>query len=178
MPTANAAETVAEAIRLISSNTIPGLGPPDIYYPPYFIGKWRVTRLITTSDDNFWKEIKLPVKIVSEMRFVPYDTYSKGEGTKDGAGGSNNYVPAIADRSFNELSYYSALSEEMNRVAAASTVTAIPPIQSLEWTPNNPNVLFLSYVDGSSKEIKVTPTINYASKNYKRIPSGHGCWSS
>ena len=151
---ANAAETVAESIRVISSKTIPGLGPPDVYYPPYFAGKWRVTRIITSSEDSLWQGINLPVKIVHEMRFVPYNAYtttdnSSSNGSDESNNNSNaNNVPAIADRTFNERSYHATFS--------SSAPKTLPPVQSLDWTPSNPNVLSISYVDGSSKEIKVT----------------------
>lgn len=160
---ANAAETSAEAIRLLSAKSIPGLGPPDIYYPPYFVGKWKVTKVITTSDENFWKEMKdkgvtLPVAIMSEMRFVPYDA------GKDFSGDENpNNVPAIADRAFNEQSYYDSLSGELNRIFASTR--PMPSIQSLNWTPTNPNVLALAYTDGSSKEVKVTKRMSDVSKD-------------
>ncbi|KAL7525167.1 hypothetical protein ACHAXR_000888, partial [Thalassiosira sp. AJA248-18] len=166
----NAAETPAEAIRLLSAKNIPGLGPPDIYYPSYFVGKWRVTKVITTSDDNFWTAMKqngvnLPLTIVSEMRFVPYDA------GQDFTGDENpNNVPAIADRTFNEKSYYASFSGELNRMV--STSKPMPSIQTLNWTPTNPNVLSLAYTDGSSKEIKVTKRSSDVSKD------GSGVFSS
>lgn len=156
---ANAAETTAEAIRLISSKTIPGLGAPDIYYPSYFVGKWKTTHVITSSDDAFFDElqdrgVKLPIKVTSEMRFVPYDAGKDfQELSRDDA--NPNKVPAIADRSFNERSYHAALSEEIGRLYS-STKSYMPSIQNVNWTPTNPNVLSLDYSDGSSKEVKVT----------------------
>lgn len=156
--TVNAAETPTEAIRLLSAKTIPGLGPPDIYYPPYFVGKWRVTRVITSSDDNFWSGVNLPVQFSHEVRFVPYDA------GKEFSGDDNpNNVPAIADRSFNERSYYASLSENTK---------SMPSIQNLNWVPTNPNVLSLAYTDGSSKEIKVTKRSSDVSKD------GNGVFSS
>lgn len=165
---ANAAETTAEAIRLLSAKTIPGLGPPDIYYPPYFVGKWKVTKVVSNSDDKFWKAAKdmgidLPVKIVSEMRFVPYDA------GKDFTDDNPNNSPAIADRSFNEKAYYNALSEELSRLIPAAK---LPSVQSLNWTPTNPNVLALVYSNGSSKEIKVTKRSSDVEKD------GSGLFSS
>ena len=162
---ANAAETTAESIRLLSSKTIPGLGPPDVYYPSYFVGKWKATKVITTSDDNFWNDliqigVKLPVTIVSEMRFIPYDA-GKDFSTYDVSNPNN--VPAIADRSFNENSYYAALSKEINRLYQSTK--SLPSIQSSNWTPTNPNVLSLTYTDGSSKEIKVTKRSSDVSKD-------------
>lgn len=140
---ANAAETPSEAIRLLSAKTIPGLGPPDIYYPPFFAGRWKVTRVVTSSDDAFWSGVKLPVQFMSEMRFVPYDAYGKDVSDS----GNPNDVPAIADRDFNERAYQSSL---------AAAGAPVPAIRTLDWTPTNPNVLSLAYTDGSSKEVKVT----------------------
>lgn len=157
---ANAAETAAESIRLLSAKTIPGLGPPDVYYPPYFVGRWRVTRIVASSDDNFWNDLKrrgvdLPVQFVSEMRFVPYDAGKDFAGSLDDNPNNADDVPAIADRSFNERSYRSSLSDELNRLYS-TTKPIMSPVRSLDWTPTNPNVLSLSYSDGSSEEIKVT----------------------
>ncbi|KAL3772928.1 hypothetical protein ACHAW5_005912 [Stephanodiscus triporus] len=158
---AAAAETPSEALRLLSSRTIPGLGPPDVYYPPYFVGRWRVTRVIANSDDDFWNEMNreyganiLPVRVVHEMRFVPRDA---GRGFGGDVGDVGDSVPAIADRSFNERSYYSALSEELDRLHVATTRERRPPsILSSSWDPSNPNVLSIDYDDGSSTEIRVT----------------------
>ena len=155
-----AAETPAEAIRLLTSKTIPGLGPPDIYYPSYFIGSWKVTCVISSSDDMFWNDLKsngvnLPVTIVSKMRFVPYDAGREFTENQEEYPRRSNNVPAIADRAFNEQSYYAALSEELNRLYSTTKPT-LPSIQSATWTSTNPNVLSLSYANGSMKEIKVT----------------------
>ena len=166
---ATAAETPAEALRLLAARTIPGLGPPDVYYPPYFVGRWKVTRVISDSDDEFWNNgvSLLPVRVVSEMRFVPYhhDSGSGGDfvvkvaGGGGGGGGdpiNSASVSAIADRSFNERSYYDAFSEELDRPLYSATKKKNPPIRSSDWTPTDPNVLSLTYADGSSREIRVT----------------------
>eukprot|EP00804_Cyclotella_cryptica_P028143 CCRYP_010998-RA/>CCRYP_010998-RA protein AED:0.03 eAED:0.03 QI:186/1/1/1/1/1/2/66/684 len=181
---ANAAETTAEAIRLISSKTIPGLGPPDVYYPPYFVGKWRVTRIVSSSDDNDWKDVMLPVKISHEMRFVPYDA---GKDFEESGGQNPNSSPAIADRAFNERSFHKALISVFEQLAPAGSASRknLPSIQTLDWTPTNPNVLLVSYADGSSKEIKVTKRSSDVDSNgdgvfsseFKRItavPPGNG----
>jgi hypothetical protein len=124
-----------------------------VYYPPYFVGKWRVTHLITSSEDNDFKGVPLPLKVVSEMRFIPYDA---GKDFEDF--GSANSSPAIADRAFNERSYNIALSSVFDQLESAGLLDAkaLPSIQTLDWTPTNPNVLSISYADGSSKELKVT----------------------
>ncbi|KAL7496921.1 hypothetical protein ACHAWT_005830 [Skeletonema menzelii] len=165
---ANAAETPAEAIRLISSKTIPGLGPPDVYYPAYFVGKWKTTRVISSSDDPFYKElenvgVKLPIQVTSEMRYVPYNA---GKDFQQIDANPNN-VPAIADRAFNEKEFYSALSQEVQRLY--SSTKAMPSIQTINWTPTNPNVLSLDYSDGSSKEVKVTKRSSDVSNDGKNL---------
>ena len=136
----------------MQANTI-ALSPPDVYYPDYFVGKWRVTRLVTSSDDNDFQGLPLPLKIVCEMRFVPYDA---GKDFDDFSNSSNS--PAIADRAFNERSFNEALASLIGQLRAAGLSTAKAPlaVQKLDWTPTNPNVLSISYSDGSSKEIKVT----------------------
>jgi len=127
--------------------------------------------VIATSDDNFWKGMKdnygivLPVKVVSEMRFVPYNAGK--DFVVDGNDTNLNDVPAIADRSYNEKSYYTSLAQQLNEQKATS-----PSIQSLDWTPTNPNVLSLSYGDGSSEEVKVTKRSSDVSKD------GNGVFST
>ena len=153
---ANAAESPAEAIRLASSN-IPGLGPSDIYYPNTFLGRWKVSSTIINSDDNFWLDyqsqgIQLPISITSEMRFLPYN---------DNAG-------AIADRSYNEQSYHKALLTTLDSLYS-TTKPKFPNIQLVNWTPTNPNVLSITYTDGSAKEIKVTKRSVDVSNDSKEI---------
>ena len=108
----------------------------------------------------FWNDLKsngvnLPVTIVSMMRFVPYDAGREFTENQQEYPRRSNNVPAIADRAFNEQSYYAALSEELNRLYSTTKPT-LPSIQSATWTSTNPNVLSLSYANGSMKEIKVT----------------------
>mmetsp|Transcript_35588 Transcript_35588/g.81360 ORF Transcript_35588/g.81360 Transcript_35588/m.81360 type:complete len:653 (+) Transcript_35588:126-2084(+) len=153
---ARAAETPSEAIRLLSSKTLPGLGPPDVYYPPYFVGRWKVTRVISSSDDLPWTDLKdngveLPISISCEARFVPYNA---GKDFTDFDNQSND-IPAIADRSFNEKALNSALAEEISKLFSTKE-PVIPTVRSIDWTATNPNVLSISYADGASKEVKVT----------------------
>jgi hypothetical protein len=159
--TANAAESPAEVIRLTSSNIIPGLGPSDIYYPNTFVGRWRASSTIINSDDDFWLDyqtmgIKLPIPITSEMRFVPYNN-------------DNDYnVGAIADRAYNEQSYHGALVATLDSLYS-TTKPKFPNIQLVNWTPSNPNVLSITYTDGSAKEIKVTKRSVDVSNDSKEI---------
>jgi len=112
----------AEFIRKKASN-IPGYGPPDVLYPSYFVGKWKVTRTIIPTDastgESQPRTIEYPVRYLMQ---------------------SDNNV--VADRGYNELSLQNVLS-------------SIKPSSS-NWEATNPNVLQLTFVDGSSREIKVT----------------------
>lgn len=87
------------------------------------------------------------------MRFVSYDA---GKDFDDFTNSGNS--PAIADRAFNEKSFNNALSLVLEQLQSQGFSTTKSPatIQTLDWTPANPNVLSISYADGSSKEIKVT----------------------
>jgi hypothetical protein len=145
--------------------------PPDVYYPPYFVGKWRVTRVVSSSDDNDWKGLTLPVKISHEMRFVPYDA---GKDFEDYSAQNPNSSPAIADRAFNERSFHNALTSLFEQLASAGSASRknLSSIQTLDWTPTNPNVLSVSYADGSSREIKVTKRSSDVDSN------GDGIFSS
>lgn len=145
--------------------------PPDVYYPPYFVGKWRVTRIVSSSDDNDWRGVTMPVKISHEMRFVPYDAGKDFEGY---SGQNPNSSPAIADRAFNERSFHKALTSVFEQLASDGSAGRrnLPNIQTLDWTPTNPNVLLVSYEDGSSREIKVTKRSSDVDSN------GDGVFSS
>ena len=86
--------------------------------------------------------IKLPIPITSEMRFVPYND-------------NDDDARAIADRAHNEQSYHGALVATLDSLYS-TTKPKFPNIQLVNWTPSNPNVLSITYTDGSAKEIKVT----------------------
>ncbi|KAL3821755.1 hypothetical protein ACHAXA_000254 [Cyclostephanos tholiformis] len=184
-----------EGIRSLSSRVIPGLGPTDVYYPHYFMGKWMVTRAITNTDDEYYYGVTMPIVVTCEMRFV-----KRGGWGGDGGGGDDDDdyddYDVIADRSFNERSYHDALTTELlarrRRTARSSPETTmtttttttteggrgggwgggIPAIRSLDWTPSDPNVLCISYDDGSSREIRVTK------RTYDVSRDGNGVFSS
>ena len=145
----------------------------DVYYPAYFVGRWRVARRVSASDDPFWEALAqeggptLPVTVACEMRFLS----ARDDGQQDAVGrvGAED-VPAIADRAFNERSYRAALSEELGR--RLPTTQSSPSIRSVEWKPADPDVLSLAYADGSSEEIRVTQRSFDVSRN------GGGVFSS
>lgn len=139
-----AAQTAGEAVRKSAAN-IPGYGQPDIYFPPSFIGKWRATRVIVASDDPFLSQLHmgLPVTISYDVRFI----------TVDGDVKSNGGDQVIYDRQFNEASYYNAIKATADKQEGR---VSPPSIQTITWSPFNPNVCTSNYSDGSMKEIKVT----------------------
>mmetsp|Transcript_28299 Transcript_28299/g.32967 ORF Transcript_28299/g.32967 Transcript_28299/m.32967 type:complete len:416 (+) Transcript_28299:58-1305(+) len=168
---ANAAQTTGEAIRRTAAN-IPGYGQADIYYPSLFLGKWKMTRTLNVlmSDNNDFNvnlaigndgnlnenPMLLPMTLSYDVRFITVD----GD---DGVGIENNSNDkVIADRQFNQESYYNALRQailnykEINANKNNLNVRIPPTIQAISWSPSNPNVLTTSYSNQSNQEIKVT----------------------
>jgi len=151
-----APETTGEAVRKAASN-IPGYGPPDVYFPSKsFQGRWKATRTMISCGEPYCSSLNIPfpVEIEYEIRFIPVDTPGQ----------------CVADRNFNEASFYNALR---NKVSSSST---LPNIQSTQWSQNNPNVLTISYVNGSNNEIKVTKRASQqydddavSSSEYRRV---------
>jgi hypothetical protein len=43
-----------------------------------------------------------------------------------------------------------------NESTLTTTTPSIPSIRNVSWSPSNPNVLTTNYINGSSKEVKVT----------------------
>eukprot|EP00979_Chaetoceros_neogracilis_P003852 scaffold667_cov304-Chaetoceros_neogracile.AAC.12 len=173
-----AAQTAGEAVRRSAAN-LPGYGQPDIYYPSSFIGKWKATRTIISSDDPALLSF-LPLTISYDLRFITVD------GDSNGSSNSNGKV--IADRAFNEASYYNAiralLEIQQPQLQLQSQLQIPASIQSVNWSPFNPNVLSTIYNNGSSKEIKVTKraselddnstTTLISSSEYRRVTATTG----
>jgi len=146
----NAAQTANEAIRK-SASKLPGYGPPDIYFPPSLLGRWRVTRTILSDDDDpLLSRLSFPLNLVYDIRFIPVDGESE-----------DNPTAVVQDRKFNEESYYNAKrlkieSFGLDKDKGQGELYNIPQIRTTDWNASNPNVLTISYVDGSNLEIKVT----------------------
>ena len=154
-----AAQTAGEAIRKSAAN-IPGYGQPDVYYPPSFLGKWRATRVILARDESdpllsLLSSSPLPITLYYDVRFITVD----GDDVASTVNSSNNNKSeaekVIADRQFNEAAYYNALRAEIVKQTTA-IIQPPPSIQSITWSPFNPNVCTSIYTDGSMQEIKVT----------------------
>lgn len=131
----NAAQTPGEAIRRSAAN-IPGYGPPDVYFPSSMIGRWKVNRQIVNSDDSLFANLQMPISLTYDVRFISVD----GDDTE-----ARTDFKVIADRQYNSASFYNAVRSDN-----------FPKIQSISWSPFNPNVCTTNYSDGSMKEEKVT----------------------
>ena len=167
-PQSAQATSAVEGIRQ-SASSIPGYGPSNIYYPPYLLGKWRATQVIVKSEEDSllasWDKAEFPLTLFYNVRFIAID------GTDQ----------VVADRLYNQESYYKALRAKAAEISSASTSTMIPPpLQRVEWNPSNPNILTQLYTDGSSREVKVTKrasdmvendngTVLISSSEYRRI---------
>ena len=109
-------ESIAKTISVV-----PGYGPPDIYYPSYFLGEWLVTNDITTivNDDTY--------KNQPSMALIPYDqpktlTYKRRYINYNGN--------IVLDRSFSETNYQRKYLNDENAIATWDITN-----------PNNLNVL-------------------------------------
>eukprot|EP00566_Odontella_aurita_P017744 CAMPEP_0113580944 /NCGR_PEP_ID=MMETSP0015_2-20120614/30979_1 /TAXON_ID=2838 /ORGANISM="Odontella" /LENGTH=260 /DNA_ID=CAMNT_0000485239 /DNA_START=170 /DNA_END=949 /DNA_ORIENTATION=+ /assembly_acc=CAM_ASM_000160 len=147
-PPADAAQTAGEAVRRSAAN-LPGYGQADVFYPPHFRGAWRATREVIVADDDsppaaLLPAGDLPATIVYDVRFVSVD----GDGPTERDSGGR----VVADRGYNERSY----REAIRAAAAAAGAGAPPAVRDSRWDASNPNVLTLTYADGSTEEIRVT----------------------
>ena len=147
-PPASAAQTTAEAIRRTAA-VLPGYGQPDVYFPTSYLGRWRAKKTIVVSDNPYLDGL-LPVTLTYEMRFISVDGDSKEE-AENAVGGK-----VVADRAFNEQSYYEALRNVVVESSNGGSRKVPPALRSAIWVPTNPNVLSSTYDDGTSQEIKVT----------------------
>eukprot|EP00561_Arcocellulus_cornucervis_P013815 CAMPEP_0185800846 /NCGR_PEP_ID=MMETSP1322-20130828/1102_1 /TAXON_ID=265543 /ORGANISM="Minutocellus polymorphus, Strain RCC2270" /LENGTH=287 /DNA_ID=CAMNT_0028496507 /DNA_START=22 /DNA_END=881 /DNA_ORIENTATION=+ len=147
-PPATAAQTTAEAIRRTAGG-IPGYGQPDVYFPTSYLGRWRAKKTIVVSDNPYLDGL-LPVTLNYEMRFISVDGDSKEE-AENAVGGK-----VVADRAFNEQSYYKALRNVVMESSNGGSSKVPPALRSVIWVPTNPNVLSSTYDDGTTQEIKVT----------------------
>lgn len=166
-----AAQTAGEAVRRSAAN-LPGYGQPDIFYPSSFVGKWRATRVIISSDDPTILKAQLPLTLFYDVRFITTD------GDSEGKLGADEKV--IADRQFNEESYYNALKTALEK--EGSSLGSMPSIQKSTWSPFNPNLLTINYSNSSMREVKVTKRANnievangiLSSSEYRRITTVDG----
>jgi hypothetical protein len=126
----DAVDSVGEAVRELGTK-LPGLGPRDVTYPPWFIGRWQMTRTLASvemlGDGKGAGVDRLPPAgqtLTYDVRFLP-----------DGRGG------AVADRGF---------------AAEARARAEGRPGARAAWSAGNPNALALAWPDGAAAEFRVT----------------------
>jgi hypothetical protein len=133
-------DAVGESVRRAASRVLPGMGPPDVYYPASFQGIWS----------NQW-EI-LPA--------APRPTNDNSASSSGAAGITSRtveyrvrYLPAfsldqervaVADRGYNQANLAAALDGGAQRV------------QAYTWSQQNPNDLRLIWSSGLVQDYKVT----------------------
>jgi len=122
-----AAADIGESIRRSAAN-IPGLGQPDVYYPPVFQGVWNVTRQVTFPSESSDTVTEASTQTLEyKVRYLRIDD------------------AVIADRGYNQVNLERAIRGNNNVV-----------LQSIVWKETNPNDLRLVMQNGSRKELKVT----------------------
>jgi hypothetical protein len=129
-----------EAVRRAASRALPGMGPPDIYYPASFRGMWTAQR-----------------EILPAAPRPPNDNSA----SSSGAAGTTSrtveyrvrYLPAfsldqervaVADRGYNQANLAAALEDGAQRV------------QAYTWSQQNPNDLQIVWSSGLFQDYKVT----------------------
>lgn len=123
-----------EEIRKAAS-ILPGMGPPDIIYPPAFTGRWRVTQTLADVQTPLGPD-KAPADAIDRLKAQPpVASYDARFVAVDGG--------AIADRAFNAVQREAALA----RISARELSAA--------WEPSNPNVLTITRGQ-TVTEVKVT----------------------
>lgn len=140
---ADSREAIAKAAA-----KIPGYGPPDTLYPPFFAGEWLMTRegaglsLANPAeedkvdpDDLKQARAWATERVQYPVRFLPYE--------EDGGA-------VIADRGGNEAALWRARAGRQGK--GELYLDAITP----RWDRSNPNVLTVGFPDGVVLEVKVT----------------------
>lgn len=121
-----------------AASLLPGYGPPDIFYPLAFRGRWTVTRQVVDFQTPLG-ESAVPVAALQQARDSLNTVTAFEQRFVQDPGG------VIADRSFNT-----------ERRTAATSLINLSDLEA-RWDPSNPNVLTLARLSTSSLvEIKVT----------------------
>jgi hypothetical protein len=155
-PVSSAGASEAREALAKAASKIPGYGPPDTLFPPFFAGEWVLTREgaglsvaqggkeNADAEDLKQAEQWAGERVSYPVRFLPYDEEKGGEG----AGGGK----VIADRGFNEAALWRARIGAGRGKKSELYLDAITP----RWDRSNPNVLTVAFPDGVVREVKVT----------------------
>jgi hypothetical protein len=161
---------------------MPGYGQPDIFYPAYFQGSWRLTRTLvgyTVADDatnggsgaEDAATVRRLVAKANALQGTPLRYrvrfFMNGKGN------------VVADRAFNQLSFEKARAAALlggGGGGGGSGDTESEPTE-IRWDPDSPNILTVSFASGLLREIKVTkrsfeepsPGESFGSTEYVRL---------
>lgn len=138
---------------------IPGAAMPDVYYPPFFLGEWLVTRNLCSVDAHNFVEILGHTVLSSEglkklrMQVGQLETFD--------ARFIEHRGHVIEDRKFNAKGEYS-------HVTGSSRMEVI-------WQKDSPGVMSMSWGDASERTIR---EINVAKRSFKDGEQGYGAFVS
>lgn len=128
--TTTVSQDVRESIAK-SFSQIPGYGQPDVFYPTYFMGDWKVNQTISTSinKENGYTESNIikyfpPKTLLFQRRYITYQ-------------GS-----IVLERSFSETNYFRQYLSDKNAIAT--------------WDITNPNNLNVLTSNGKVRVVFIT----------------------
>jgi hypothetical protein len=98
---ANAFADVGETVRKTAANKA-GYGPTDVFYPPAWLGTWKMTRLVSFGDDDSTIALQYPVRFLAS---------------------SINTDAVVADRGFNQAHLEAALRKTTTLPTAEWRIT-------------------------------------------------------
>mmetsp|Transcript_34171 Transcript_34171/g.43631 ORF Transcript_34171/g.43631 Transcript_34171/m.43631 type:complete len:323 (+) Transcript_34171:90-1058(+) len=124
-----------EQISKVASK-IPGYGPSDCYFPPFFQGSWQVERELVGVNTPLGED-----KVEQPSKFVEANAYMNKKLSYK-VRFINCKGNIVADRAFNAKTYGEAATPGK--------------LASTGWEPENPNILAVTYQNGVVKEVKVT----------------------
>ena len=180
------APSSSSAVRGIAEQAgrVPGYGKPDIFYPPYFAGSWRLERTLVgyTLADELGSGKGLDASsddAAVARRLVAEANALQGKAMPYRVRFFEHRGSLVADRTFNRLSYEKALAASLETASSSSSSSSslAEEVKELTWDPDTPNILTVSYGSGLLREIKVTkrsfeepaPGESFGSTEYHRI---------
>lgn len=123
---------------------IPGYGPPDVFYPAGFLGKWKLRRELLSLDTKGEASPESFKPLLEERLLSALPSMAVEYPVRFIRLGEN----IICDREFNERNYFAALADARGQAEKK-------PVGS-SWDPTSPNVLTLTLGSGEVIEKKVT----------------------
>ena len=165
---AGAIDDGPSARKLLSetASKIPGYGESDIYYPPFFLGDWEVTKefadftidtsAVSQSDLENSAIIREEIEKAEKEKGVRISSLVRFIRSSDG-----NRV--IADRGRNEAEFLRSYYKTLSSIGRSTVDSLNSPKDSIyddiiqsQWDSSNPNILTITLPNNVLKELKVT----------------------